>query len=467
LLLARALLLLALAAGVAAPSAGATAPFTPWCGSDESAVDRLPDAVSAFEIHVVYAFPSDGTDRFSERASAIATDLASMDLWWRGQDPTRTPRFDLAAFPGCPFGLGQVDLSSVRLPQSAAAYGAGVQYALIRDDLAAAGFADPDKKYLVYYDGPPVPSGDGNGVLCGQSDTGIPGGGPRAYSLVYLGGVCGSGLGTGGIATVTATHELIHGLDALVFPGPPHACPGDPAHPCDSPNDILYPKPDPSVTLDSLTLDVGHDDYYGHSGSWYDVQDSPFLTRLDSADRAPPSTPPGFVVTSHDTTAVLLWQRSTDDVGPVTYRIYRDGELLATTAATRYDDTTAGRGGTHTYAVRAADAAGFLSGKPTLRFTVGLGIVDSSGHLVRDTVPPPAIGLIHPRATSSTVTFSWRGVTDPGGLRGYRVERNGRFYAIVARPTIAVPRSLAVATWTIRAVDRAGNLGRAAKIIVR
>src|SRR4051812_24224152 len=42
-----------LAALVAATSALAAAPPTPWCGPGESTVDR-PDAVSAFQIHVVY-----------------------------------------------------------------------------------------------------------------------------------------------------------------------------------------------------------------------------------------------------------------------------------------------------------------------------------------------------------------------------------------------------------------------------
>ena len=38
-------------------------------------------------------------------------------------------------------------------------------------------------------------------------------------------------------------------------------------------------------------LDGGRDDYYGHSGTWTDVQDSLFLERLDSPDRAAPSLP--------------------------------------------------------------------------------------------------------------------------------------------------------------------------------
>ena len=43
--------------------------------------------------------------------------------------------------------------------------------------------------------------------------------------------------------------------------------------------------------LESRLLDVGRDDYYGHAGSWDDVQDSLFLERLDSPDRAAPTVP--------------------------------------------------------------------------------------------------------------------------------------------------------------------------------
>jgi Divergent InlB B-repeat domain len=33
-------------------------------------------------------------------------------------------------------------------------------------------------------------------------------------------------------------------------------------------------------SLDTVTLDVNRDDYYGHGGSWWDVQDSDWLTHL-------------------------------------------------------------------------------------------------------------------------------------------------------------------------------------------
>src|SRR4051794_23715630 len=55
-----------------------------WCGA-EVAVDQ-PDTLGGNLVHVVYAVPSDGPDRFGERASPIARDLGAVADWWRGQD---------------------------------------------------------------------------------------------------------------------------------------------------------------------------------------------------------------------------------------------------------------------------------------------------------------------------------------------------------------------------------------------
>jgi hypothetical protein len=80
-----------LAVGLVRAPAAAAAPL-PWCGSGEPAAD-LPDAVSAFEWHVVYAIPNDGADRFGYWAPRISGDIAAMS------SPTRrtTARTDTCA----------------------------------------------------------------------------------------------------------------------------------------------------------------------------------------------------------------------------------------------------------------------------------------------------------------------------------------------------------------------------------
>jgi len=64
----------------------------------------------------------------------------------------------------------------------------------------------------------------------------------------------------------------------------------------------------------------------------------------------------------------LRWTPSTDEVGVVGYRIYRDGALVGTTARTAYRDRAGLLPGTdHTYEVSAYDAAGNESGRSAAR----------------------------------------------------------------------------------------------------
>jgi hypothetical protein len=231
-----------------------------WCGSGESAVDR-PDVTTGAQIHAVWVVPADSPDTFATGAPRMADDLASISTWWAGQDPTRAPRIDNAAFPAgtC------ADISFVRLAEPASALaGANNAFNSIENDLESTGFGNLFKKYLVYYDGPLVETDIcGSGV--GQLDS------RPSFAVVWLAGC--PGVPTDGIAA----HELLHALGALPpGSGAPHVCPGDDAHPCDSSQDVLYPYAS-GAPLAQLVLDVNHDDYYAHSGNWADVQDSEWL----------------------------------------------------------------------------------------------------------------------------------------------------------------------------------------------
>ncbi len=259
-----------LAAGSGAAPARAVVP-TSWCGTGTSAVDRLPDTAGR-QIHVIYAVPSDGPERFAAAASEIATDLASVDAWWRREDPARTLRFDTYPFAGCS-GLGQLDLSFVRLPQPTAFYRSFTgRFSKLVVDLGAS-FSSEAKKYLVYFDG----ASSGGGV-CGQATASLPNLGP-SFAAIYL-GIPGCGtLGQGAYTATTAAHELVHGLGGVAI-GAPHRC-ADSGHTCDNGSDLMHPSGSGDNPIDAGVLDVGRDDYYAHSGGWIDVRDSLFLRRLD------------------------------------------------------------------------------------------------------------------------------------------------------------------------------------------
>ncbi|MDX6476770.1 MAG: hypothetical protein QOH95_2281, partial [Gaiellaceae bacterium] len=215
-----------LVAGVAlwlAPGAFAAG----WCGSGESLTDRA-DVTTGQQIHPIVAIPSDGADAFATLAGKLADDLDSITAWWTGQDATRAPRFDEAAFPGgsC------LDISFVRLTETSAVLrGANFAFDRMRRELQSAGFSNSYKKYLVYYDGPAVQTN-----ICGTGGGDFASG--PAFAFVWLAdcpNVAADGIGA---------HELIHALGALPA-GAPHACPRDLGHPCDAPFvDVLSPTTD-------------------------------------------------------------------------------------------------------------------------------------------------------------------------------------------------------------------------------
>jgi Divergent InlB B-repeat domain len=249
---------------------GGVAQAATWCGT-VAPTDRSPQIPAGQSIHAVYAVASDLPDRSPQVAQQLLDDAERIDAWWRREDPSRTLRFDLFPYP-CG---AQLDITLVRVPQSSSALRpVSGRFENILNAMITAGLSSRFEKYLVYYDGPtdPLPNGF---QVCGQGGQ-LPSG--MGVSMVYMGACAG-------VPTApTAVHEILHGLGAVPF-GAPHACPdGDFAHVCDTESDIMYPFAS-GETLDPLLLDAGRDDYYGHSGAWTDIQDSPWLVFLNSQIR--------------------------------------------------------------------------------------------------------------------------------------------------------------------------------------
>jgi Divergent InlB B-repeat domain len=264
------------AALAAAPTSVAAVAPVRWCGNDLSQVDRKRDRLGGPQIHVVYAFPADGQNRFGELASALATDVAAIDAWWRREDPTRAPRFDLFEFPGCDSRGGLLDLSQARLARPSVSYrNLDGRFERIADELGGPpfSFSALDKKYLVFYDGP-VGADD----VCGTASGGPTLGGRFSYAIIYLRSTCGLTVGVGGGAAYVAAHELTHMLGA-VEDRSPNSC--NSGHVCDDDHDLMAAFYDGSP-LDAALLDLGRNDYYAHPGSWFDVQNSRWLLRTGS-----------------------------------------------------------------------------------------------------------------------------------------------------------------------------------------
>jgi uncharacterized repeat protein (TIGR02543 family) len=264
----------AFSGGIHVDPASALPPLR-WCGSDTASYDRKPDARGGRQIHVVYAFPKDGLNRFTQVASVMSSDVWEGDEWWRKQDPTRAPRWDTYGFSGGCMGFGALDISMVQLPQPAAHYlDELTRFGRIRADLLTAGFSNPMKKYLVYYDGPV----EDDYFVCGTASGSFADSPDPGYAMVSYGAKDCEDVGDPAQPRYRwiAMHELLHALGAVPSSAPT-SCPG---HACDDPKDVLWPSA--GVAFKDTVLDAKRDTYYGHSGTWTDIQDSEWLSHLDA-----------------------------------------------------------------------------------------------------------------------------------------------------------------------------------------
>ncbi|CAN5325853.1 hypothetical protein BH09ACT1_BH09ACT1_19840 [soil metagenome] len=91
------------------------------------------------------------------------------------------------------------------------------------------------------------------------------------------------------------------------------------------------------------------------------------------ADGIAPTVPTNLTAASSTTTTVsLTWTASTDAVGVTGYRIYRNGTLVTTTAATAtsYTNTGLTKGTSYSYTISAIDAAGNASAQSAAVVTI-------------------------------------------------------------------------------------------------
>jgi chitodextrinase len=193
---------------------------------------------------------------------------------------------------------------------------------------------------------------------------------------------------------------------------------------------------------------------YGYRVSAFDWigNESPKSTTLfvATADGSAPSAPANLQGSAVSTSRIdLAWTASTDNVGVIGYRIYRNAAVIGTTTGTSFSDTGLSEYTTYTYRVAAYDAEGNESSQssPLSATTV-------------DATPPSVPSNLQGAASStSRIDLTWSASTDNAGVTGYRVYRNG---SLVASPagTSYSDTGLAEATsysYTVAAYDDEGN----------
>ena len=170
----------------------------------------------------------------------------------------------------------------------------------------------------------------------------------------------------------------------------------------------------------------------------------------------PPSMPGGLTATAMSPVRIdLSWASAADDWGIASYRIQRDGAVLANATTTAYSDGAANPSTRHCYTVTAIDIRGNAS-PPS---------ASACATTPADTLPPSAPTGLGATPLDTTVTLTWNPSTDDGAVGTYRIERDG---ALVH--TLPAPDGSALVQWLdanlsastqycyqVIAVDRAGN----------
>ena len=169
-------------------------------------------------------------------------------------------------------------------------------------------------------------------------------------------------------------------------------------------------------------------------------------------DSQKPTAPGTLTATPNGAGRIDLgWQASSDNVGVTGYQIYRGTSQIGAVGGTVTSYSDSGLSpGSYTYTVKAVDAAGNVS-DPS----------NSAGATLSDTQKPTTPQNLTATPSAPKVNLSWQASTDDVGVTGYRVFRGTTQIATVSGTSTTyqdTPPDGATYTYTVKAVDAAGNL---------
>lgn len=263
------------------------------------ATEDRPDERTGRQVHVVYLVPNGVQDQSLDELGVLHDSVLAQNHWFREEtglqwklDTFTFEWDDPETFEEDPITIEAVDVSFVR-----ANIATNSQLAPVRSALIAAGFMDPNKRYLVYAE-------TSTGGVCGSayypSDAPTDPDDVEQYSAVYLNSSSGcrardfaSDPTSPSWSETIAQQEILHN-DGLVPLVAPHTCwvGFGPAygHVCTNglpatgvvgvdvdPErfDVLFPYV--GVPLNEKQVDIGDDDYFQHPFPYRALEDSPLV----------------------------------------------------------------------------------------------------------------------------------------------------------------------------------------------
>jgi chitodextrinase len=176
------------------------------------------------------------------------------------------------------------------------------------------------------------------------------------------------------------------------------------------------------------------------------------------ADVTAPTTPTNLASGNVTTTSIAFsWSASSDNVAVAGYRVFRNGQQIATVTSPSYTNTGLAAGTTYSYKVAAFDAGGNTSAQ-----SASLSVT-TTALPVADTTPPSIpSGLAASNVTQTQARISWAPSSDNVAVTGYRVFRNGVQVATAsaANFTDTALTANTAYVYTVAAFDAAGNVSQ-------
>ena len=194
-----------------------------------------------------------------------------------------------------------------------------------------------------------------------------------------------------------------------------------------------------------------------NSGTYYNLSQGAFDGGV--IDTQAPTIPSNLSAASiTQTSFVLNWTASTDNVGVVLYEVYRNGVYLGNSFTNSF--TVSGLSPFTTYAmtVKAKDAANNVS---TLSTAYNAKTIDNTNPTVPTNVKASNI-------TSTSCTVTWTAATDNVGVAGYDVYKSGTFVGNVTATTIDITGLNPSSTYAImvKTKDVAGNVSTGSSVVI-
>ena len=181
-------------------------------------------------------------------------------------------------------------------------------------------------------------------------------------------------------------------------------------------------------------------------------QTSATVSTAACADSQPPSAPTGIrLAAASDTSVVLAWNPSSDNVGVTGYGLYVAGLRVGSSGDASATVSGLACGKSYVVSVDAVDAAGNRSSRTNAYF--------STSRCVDTQAPTAPTNLAPSNATKTSVSLGWTASRDNVAVTGYELYRNGTRTG-TATSTVADFSGLACGTaYTlgVAAVDAAGN----------